>query len=154
MATAKKSANTQKRKPPKTAWKPGESGNPAGAPRRGQSWAEIFNSVGELTSQEAMERASKLWATTFKRQPAGVTLKELVVIRAYATLLDESNASLLREVMDRAEGKVKEKVDITSNDETIGSNDDARNKILSQLARIAAATGADAVPEQPDKQPG
>ena len=46
-------------------------------------------------------------------------LKELVVIRAYASLLDESNASLLREVMDRAEGPVTKKVDLNPDGKVI-----------------------------------
>lgn len=107
-----KSDNTQKpkkRKPPKTAWKPGESGNPAGAPKRGESWAELFNSIGNLTGEEVANKAM-LWAGKFKKMPKGVTLKELVVVRAYAALLDESNARLLKEVMDRAEGKVADVV--------------------------------------------
>lgn len=114
---AAQSANTQnsgKRKPPKTAWKEGQSGNPAGAPKRGQSWAELFNSIGELTGGEVAEKAVALWAKQFKALPKGVTLKELVVIKAYAALLDEGNARLLKEVMDRAEGKVKDQVDVTS----------------------------------------
>lgn len=49
---AAKSANrpaTQKpkRKAPSTAWKKGQSGNPAGAPKRGMSWREIIDEVGE-----------------------------------------------------------------------------------------------------------
>lgn len=107
-----KSANRQKRKPPKTAWKPGESGNPAGAPRRGESWAELFKSIGNMTPAEVADKAL-LWAAKFRTMPKGATLKELVVIRAYASLLDESNASLLREIMDRAEGKTTEKIENT-----------------------------------------
>lgn len=92
-------------------WKKGESGNPAGAPKRGESWAELFNTIGNLTGEEASERAVKLWAGEFKKMPKGITLKELVVLRAYSALLDESNARLLKEVMDRAEGKVAERIE-------------------------------------------
>jgi hypothetical protein len=105
-----KSANTRTRKPPKTAWAPGQSGNPAGAPKRGESWAELFNIIGNLTGDEAAERAVKAWTGKLRALPKGVTLKELVVLKAYATLLDEGNARLLKEVMDRAEGKIADKV--------------------------------------------
>lgn len=109
-------ANSEKSKP-RGKGKPfqkGKSGNPAGAPKRGQSWAELFNSIGELTGGEVAEKAVALWTKQFKALPKGVTLKELVVIKAYAALLDEGNARLLKEVMDRAEGKVKDQVDVTS----------------------------------------
>jgi len=104
-------------KPKKPRGRPfpkGVSPNPAGAPKRGQSWAELFNSIGDLTGGQVAEKAVKLWTKQFKALPEGVTLKELVVIKAYAALLDEGNARLLKEVMDRAEGKVKDQVDVTS----------------------------------------
>ena len=57
-----------------------------------------------------MIEKAQYFANQFKRLPKQVTLKTLVVIRAYAALLDESNARLLKEVMDRAEGKVADVV--------------------------------------------
>jgi len=103
----------------KTSFKKGQSGNPKGSPKRGQSWAELFNSIGELTGGQVAEKVVKLWAKQFRSMPEGVTLKELVVIRAFAALLDESNARLLKEVMDRAEGKVPDKVEGTGKDGNI-----------------------------------
>ena len=111
--------NTGTPKLPKNAWKPGQSGNPKGAPKRGESWAELFNAIGNLTGEEVASKAIQLWSKQFKAMPKGVTLKELVVIRAYAALLDESNARLLKEVMDRAEGKIGEKLDVTTQGKVI-----------------------------------
>jgi len=96
----------------------GKSGNPKGAPRRGESWAELIKTIGELTAEEALQRVGH-WLSPLKRLPQGVTLKELVVMRAYATLLDESNARLLKEVMERAEGKIKDEVDLNVGGKTI-----------------------------------
>lgn len=101
---------------------PGVSGNPAGAPKRGESWAELFNAIGDLTGEEISERAVRLWQKTFKSLPKGVTLKELVVIRAYAALLDESNARLLKEVMDRAEGKITDKIELSGKEYKVTLN--------------------------------
>jgi hypothetical protein len=104
-----KSANrptTDKRKPPRTAWKPGESGNPAGAPKRGESWAEIIKQYGDMTPVEAADRANEI-AKQLRRIGEGVTLKEAVVVRVYAALLFEPSASLLNSFMERAEGKVE-----------------------------------------------
>lgn len=111
---ATNSEKPAKKKPRGRPFPKGVAQNPAGAPKRGQSWAELFNSIGELTGSEVAERAVKLWVKQFNALPQGVTLKELVVIKAYAALLDEGNARLLKEVMDRAEGKVKDQVDVTS----------------------------------------
>lgn len=87
----------------------GVAQNPTGAPKRGESWAELFNEIGNMTGEQVADKAL-MWAGKFKKFPKGVTLKQLVVIRAYAALLDESNARLLKEVMERAEGKLAQPV--------------------------------------------
>lgn len=111
---AVKSANTPatdkpkakaKRKPPRSAWKPGQSGNPAGAPKRGESWAEMIKRVGELTPGEAAERSLEL-AKRLLDIGDGVTLKEAVVLRVYSAMLFEPDGRLWGQMMDRAEGKV------------------------------------------------
>ena len=88
-----------------TSWKPGQSGNPKGSPKRGESWAEIIKRYGEMTpgeaAQESMELARKLLSIG-----EGVTLKQAVVLRVYAALLFEPQASLLNAFLDRAEGTV------------------------------------------------
>ena len=88
-----------------TSWKPGQSGNPKGSPKRGESWAEIIKRYGEMTpgeaAQESMELARKLLSIG-----EGVTLKQAVVLRVYAALLFEPQSSLLNAFLDRAEGKV------------------------------------------------
>lgn len=117
-----KSANTLKtdgkRKPPKTAWSKGQSGNPAGAPKRGESWAEIIKRIGEMTPIEAAEHAKAI-AGKLRTLGDGLTLKEAVVVRVYASLLFEPTASLLNSFMERAEGKVKGELDLTSDGEPL-----------------------------------
>jgi hypothetical protein len=56
---------------------------------------------------------------------------------------------MLAAIMDREDGKPQQPVDITSQGEKIGS-DDTKTEILSKLARIATATGADRLPEKSD----
>lgn len=109
----KKSANTKatgkaKRKPPPTAWKPGQSGNPRGAPKRGESWQEIYKKVGDMTPKEAADYCTAV-AGQLSKIGTQVTLKEAVVLRVYAALLFEPDARLLNVVMDRDEGKVADK---------------------------------------------
>lgn len=94
-----------------TSWKPGQSGNPAGAPKRGESWQEIIKAYGDLTPSEAavlsLELTKKLLAIG-----DGVTLKQAVVLRVYADLLHEPNPGLLNSFMERAEGKVSQPLDV------------------------------------------
>jgi len=99
-ASQKKAA--QKR--PQT-WKKGQSGNPAGGPKRGQSWAEIIKRYGDMTAPEAAEHSLEL-AKQFLKIGDGLTLKEAVVLRVYGALLFDPDARLLNSFMDRAEGKV------------------------------------------------
>ncbi len=103
-----KSANRQethkKRKAPRTAWKPGQSGNPAGAPKRGQSWAEIITEVGNMTGPEVAQLAGKIGREFATLEP-GVTVKTLVVIRVYGQMINEPSPGLLNAFMDRVEGR-------------------------------------------------
>jgi len=108
-----KSANTvkaDKRKPPRSAWKPGQSGNPAGAPKRGESWAEIIKRIGDMEPGEAAHTFGEI-AKQLRNMPAGVTLKEFVVMRIYAAMLFEPSSSLWGHMLDRVDGKVKDEID-------------------------------------------
>jgi hypothetical protein len=119
MTGTKKSANTEishKRKPPKSAWKPGQSGNPKGAPKRGESWAETIKKIGELDGPEI----ASLWDTQhkeFAKLPEGITMKQLVVMTVYAALLREPSPGNWRELMERADGKVKDQVELSGDEE-------------------------------------
>lgn len=108
-----KPANTAKagkRTIPKTAWKPGQSGNPAGAPKRGESWAEIIKRIGDMEPGEAAHTFGEI-AKQLRNMPAGVTLKEFVVMRIYAAMLFEPSSSLWGHMLDRVDGKVKDEID-------------------------------------------
>ena len=118
MSPANKATTGKKRKPSPSAWKPGQSGNPAGAPKRGESWAEIIKNLGDMTAPEAAAVSLEL-STQFLKIGSGITLKQAVVLRVYAALLFDPNPGLLNSFMDRVEGKVKDQVDLTSNGETI-----------------------------------
>ena len=77
-------------------FKKGQSGNPAGRPKEGTSWAAVLEKIGgeklkgsDLTKKEAVAR--KLWAEAAKGQPWAI------------------NA-----LMDRLDGKPKQVVDQTT----------------------------------------
>ena len=81
--------------------------NGDGAPKRGESWAELIKSIGEMDGKQVADFAGKL-GREFNTLPQGVTLKTLVVIRVYGALLNDPQPGLLGAFMDRAEGKVKD----------------------------------------------
>ena len=95
-----------------TSWRPGQSGNPAGSPKRGESWAEIIKRIGDMTPVEAADHANEI-AKQLRKIGGGLTLKEAVVVRVYAALLFEPQASLLNSFMERAEGKVSQPLDVS-----------------------------------------
>ncbi len=150
--SANRATTDKKRKPPKSAWKPGESGNPAGRPKDGASWAAIIAAVGNMYPEEILKivGANNDLGRNLALFPKGVQMKYLVTARVYAALMFEPTATLWKDLMDRAEGKVQDRVDVTSLGTKIGS-DDVRSEILGKLARIATTTGADQAPEQSDK---
>lgn len=114
-----------KKAPTRGSYKPGQSGNPAGAPPRGQSWADIFNEVGSLTPEAAAKQVSR-WAAKFRLLPQGVTLKYIVAIRAFTALIDEPNARLIMAIMDRMDGKVVEKHEFSGSLTVEGLQDELR----------------------------
>ena len=126
-------------------WKPGQSGNPKGAPKRGQLWKEIVKTIGDLTPKEASDYCH---AVAGKIAVIGdaVTLKEAVILRVYTALLFEPDARLLNVIIDRDEGKVAQPVAITWREELrrIGFDDVSASELFEQLVQSAATrVGAD-----------
>jgi hypothetical protein len=100
-----KQPEKQKRKVPATAWKKGQSGNPKGRPKLGQTWADIFRTVGDMTPAEAARRCHVI-AGQLAGMGDKMTMREAVAMRVYTQLLFEPAGSLLDKVMEREDGKV------------------------------------------------
>lgn len=111
MAAIKKITTTKR----KGNWKPGQSGNPKGAPKRGQSWKEIIHEIGEMTPDEAREMCRILFAKVPLHDE--VTLKQAVVMRVYAALLFDPQPGLLNAFMERVEGKVAQPITQMTDDQ-------------------------------------
>lgn len=152
---AKSAANSGKSaKPRGKPWPKGTSGNPKGAPKRGESWAEIIKRVGEMTPAEAAERSLVL-AKELIKIGDGITLKEAVVLRVYAALLFEPQPGLFNAFMERTEGKVAQTLNVNPNDALMArlqelglTLNDVRNDPLAaelfQLAGVALDPGDEA----------
>lgn len=114
------SANTPKtekpkRKAPKTAWKKGmPSPNPAGRPKTGQSWGEIAKEIGDQYPEEVVELfgVNTVMGKAFSTFPRGVQLKYSVFYRVIIALMNEPTPGLLKELLDRIEGKVSQPLDV------------------------------------------
>ena len=101
------------------SWQPGQSGNPKGAPKRGESWREMVKMVGDRTLAEALERYPWLADKVPDRikLDAGVidalTLKEVVVANVFGALLEAPDSALWNGLMNRAEGQPEQPVERT-----------------------------------------
>ena len=125
----------KKRKAPHSAWKPGQSGNPKGAPKRGESWKEIIAKIGNMTPREAADHCEAI-AKQIGRLGDKITLREAVVLRVFAALLFEPQASLLNAIVERDEGKVTQPISGPDNGPL--QFEDIKSNLFGKLAEISA----------------
>lgn len=104
-----KIANKEKTNPRKRGnpnWKKGgQSPNPTGRPREGESWAGILRWAANLTGVEASELSPDTLRESFDAI-GGLKLKEAIALRVMGELLSGPSSGLFNAVMDRAEGKL------------------------------------------------
>ena len=93
----------QKRKPTPASWKPGQSGNPKGRPALGESYREIFTSVGNLSIGELRERYP-VYGDRFDDVPDDVKLKDLVALSVLVSLARDPSPGMLATLLDRTDG--------------------------------------------------
>lgn len=98
-------------------WQPGQSGNPKGGPRRGESWSDLIKKIGDLSGIELADYFETYRAEL--KKVGRVTLKEAVIIRVYLALLFEPGSGLFNALMDRAEGKLAQTVNVNWREEII-----------------------------------
>lgn len=103
-------ARKQPQKRNQTSWKKGQaSPNPAGRPSTGESWADLIKKYGDMTAAEVAELSLEL-AKDYLKMGEGVTLKQGVVLSVFRSLLHEPQPGLFNALMERAEGKVPDKL--------------------------------------------
>lgn len=120
-------------------WKKGQSGNPAGRPKDGESWSAIIAAVGNSYPEDILEFIGKDndLGQMIAQLPKKVQLKYLTTIRIYAALLFEPTSGLWTGLMDRSEGKVADRVDLTSNGETISAPPEQIAQRVASLMELA-----------------
>lgn len=132
-------------KPRPTAWKPGQSGNPKGAPKRGTSWAEVINKTYEMTPAQIREWLGPRneLSAAFQQMPQDVPLKHLVAARAAAALMFEPTPGLLAAIMNRAEGMPTQALELSGPD---------KKEIVIKAFDYGLATSAIAPRPTPDSE--
>ena len=98
-------------------WKKGQTGNPRGRPKKGASWTELVKELGDLTPAEV-----KAWVGAIGRKLPDrddVTLRELAVLAAYVDAVLDPSPRMLQTLMDRAEGRPLQAVEVGGSDTPI-----------------------------------
>lgn len=136
--TKANSANTKRSQVQKKAaklrpqtWKPGQpSPNPAGAPKRGESWAEIIQRIGEMTDAEFV-----------KLKHADPTQKQQAIMAIYMALKNDPQPGVFNAIMERTEGKVTEKLELNDLREKPDSDLFSEFETILHAARARAGVG-------------
>ena len=118
----KEIANKKITKRGNPAWvKGGASPHPKGRPKTGQSWGEIAKEIGNQYPEEIVELfgSNTVMGRAFASFPKGVQIKYSVFYRVIVSLMNEPTPGLLKELLDRIEGKVVNPVDVTTNGESL-----------------------------------
>lgn len=121
MAVNRKKSGKGKPKNPATMWKKGQSGNPYGRPKDDESYSGIARMLSNMTADEIAEMVGGTQTDlgrAFLLMPRNVQMKYLQIIRAMQANMFEPQASLLREIMDRTEGKVQDKLKLEGDEQT------------------------------------
>lgn len=115
-----KPANTKVARDPDGRWKKGTpSPNPKGRAPEGESWGSVFKHVFSMTPEEAAQYSGEIGKRLKQYGAKKITLKELIAYRLADALLFEPQASLLNAVMDRAEGKLAQTVNVSWREEIV-----------------------------------
>lgn len=96
--------------------KGGAVANPAGRPADGESWAGVYKHYGEMTPSQLAEQVggikSELGQRLLQMKNTNVPLKHIVVINAFMAAANDPQPGILKEIADRAEGKVLDKSEV------------------------------------------
>jgi len=89
--------------------------NPKGRPKDGESWAAIIKAVGDMYPSDivAFVGRNNDLGRMLAKLPQDVQMKYLVVSRVFSSLMFEPSSGLWKELMERAEGKVSDKLELT-----------------------------------------
>ena len=98
-------------------WKPGESGNPNGRPKKGEAWADVAN---ELLNSKEIDITMKMADGKVKRLSleSDKSFRHAVIVGMIKEAMN-GNVQAARELAARTEGKSKERREVTNKVEPI-----------------------------------
>ena len=98
----------------------GQSGNPKGRPKDGESWAGIIKSVGDMFPTDLIAFIGKDndLGRMLSKLPQNVQMKYLVTARVFSALMFEPTSGLWKELMERVDGKVADKLKLEGDKES------------------------------------
>jgi len=98
-------------------WKPGESGNPNGRPKKGEAWADVAN---ELLNSKEIDITMKMADGKVKRLSleSDKSFRHAVIVGMIKEAM-KGNVQAAKELADRTEGKSKERREVTNKVEPI-----------------------------------
>jgi len=98
-------------------WKPGQSGNPNGRPKKGEAWADVAN---ELLNSKEIDITMKLADGKVKRLSleSDKSFRHAVIVGMIKEAMN-GNVQAAKELADRTEGKSKERREVTNKVEPI-----------------------------------
>ncbi len=90
--------------------------NPNGRPPVSNSWAGIIRELTNMTTEQLLEAVGgprTELGKQIKKYPKGVIVKRLLAARLITALMFDPTPGLVNALMDREEGKVPDKLDMT-----------------------------------------
>lgn len=99
------STDKPKRKAPRSAWKPGQSGNPGGRKRNTESISYWLSEFASMTGVQVAETLG-MFSKEFKKAGDDMPLAAVIAARVILAVINEPDARLFGQLMDRLEGKV------------------------------------------------
>ena len=98
-------------------WKPGQSGNPKGRPKKGEAWADVAN---DLLNSKEIDITMKTADGKIKRLnlESDKTLRHAVIIGQINSAM-AGNVQAAKELADRTEGRAKEFREVTNKNDPI-----------------------------------
>lgn len=98
-------------------WKPGQSGNPKGRPKKGEAWADVAN---DLLDSKEINIKMKMTDGSTKRLniEADKSFRHAVIIGQIKQAMD-GNVQAAKELADRTEGRSKEHRELSFKTEPI-----------------------------------
>jgi len=128
-----------KRKANKTSFKPGQTGNPGGRPKDGESFASVLR---DLLSKDGPEIAGlcTTYAKEFRQLPKGVNMRSMIALRWIASLMADPTTGLLQQMIDRTDGPVPSVLQGDKDKPLEVNVNDARERLAHLVNQFVART--------------